>query len=77
MAFPTTLNSQITDSITQIDTLVVGLSPAIAMGELYLATSAALADAAHNATFAQGQINQLAQAVTTAGVAIINKTKPA
>jgi Killing trait len=77
MAFPTTVNSQTTDSVTQASVGVLSAAPAIAMGELYIATSQALANAASNATYAQGQMNQLAQTVTTVGVAILNKTKPA
>jgi len=38
MAFPTAVNSQITDSITQANTKVLGDAPAMAMGNLYQAT---------------------------------------
>lgn len=65
MAFPTAVNSQITDSVTQVNVKVLGDAPAIAMGNLFQATSQALAMAAHNATTAQQQSNVLAQAVTT------------
>ena len=41
MAFPTAVNSQITDSITQANTKVLGDAPAIAMGNLYQATAQA------------------------------------
>ena len=34
MAFPTSVNDQITDSITQANTKVLGDAPAIAMGNL-------------------------------------------
>ena len=69
MAFPTAVNSQITDSVTQANLEVVGMAPAIAMGNLYQATAQALANAAHNATVAQQQTNITAQAATTMGVA--------
>ena len=69
MAFPTAVNSQITDSITQANTKVLGDAPAIAMGNLYQATAQALANAAHNATLAQQQSYVTAQAATTMGVA--------
>ena len=68
MAFPTTVNDQITDSVTQANTEVLGTAPAIAMGNLYQATAQALANAAHNATTSQQQTNITAQAATTMGV---------
>ena len=68
MAFPTFVNDQITDSVTQSNTTVLGDAPAIAMGNLYQATAQALANAAHNATNAQQQSYVTAQAATTAGV---------
>jgi len=71
MAFPTAVNSQITDAITQANVQVVGDAPAIALGNLYQATAQALANAAHNATVAQQQNNITAQAATTAGVALL------
>lgn len=71
MAFPTAINSQITDSITQVNTKVLGDSPAIAMGNLFVATSQALSNAAHNATTAQQQTVITAQAATTQGVSTL------
>ncbi|MBT9316634.1 RebB family R body protein [Leptothoe spongobia] len=71
MAFPTSVNSQITDSITQSNTKVVGDSPAIAMGNLFVATSQALSNAAHNATNNQQQSYVTMQASTTQGVATL------
>jgi killing trait domain-containing protein len=71
MAFPTSVNSQITDSITQSNVKVLGDAPAVAMANLYQATAQALANAAHNATFSQQQANILAQAATTQGVALL------
>ncbi len=71
MAFPTTVNDQITDSITQANTKVLGDAPAIAMGNLYVATSQALSNAAHNATNNQQQSYVLMQAATTQGVATL------
>ena len=69
MAFPTAVNDQITDSVTQANTKVLGDAPAIAMGNLYQATAQALANAAHNATnAAQQQQNTLAQAAANQGV---------
>lgn len=71
MAFPTSVNSQITDAVTQANIEVVAIAPAIAMANLYQATSQALGNASHNATTAQQQTNILAQAATTAGVALL------
>lgn len=65
MAFPTSVNSQITDAVTQANVKVLGDAPAVAMGNLYQAVAQALANAAHNATAAQQQGNTIAQAVTT------------
>ena len=71
MASPTTVNSQITDSVTQANTQVLGVTPATAMGNLYQATAQALSNAAHNATTSQQQTNITAQAATTMGVAML------
>jgi hypothetical protein len=68
MAYPTSVNSQITDSVTQANVKVLGDAPAMAMGNLFQATAQALANAAHNATTAQQQANITAQAATTMGV---------
>ena len=68
MAHPTHVNDKITDSITQVNTKVLGDAPAMAMGNLYQATAQALANAAHNATSTQQQTNITAQAATTMGV---------
>ena len=71
MAYPTAVNNQITDAVTQANVKVLGDAPAIAMGNLFQATAQALANSAHNATTAQQQTNVTAQAATTMGVAIL------
>lgn len=71
MAFPTSVNDQITDSVTQANVKVLGDAPAMALGNLYQATAQALANAAHNATNAQQQLFVTAQAATTMGVALL------
>ena len=71
MADPTSVNSQITDSLTQANVGVVGNASAIAMANLYQATSQALANAAHNATLAQQQNYISAQAATAASVNLL------
>ena len=71
MAFPTAVNNQITDSVTQVNTKVLGDAPAIAIGNLFQATAQALGNAAHNATTSIQQTNVTAQAATTMGVATL------
>ncbi|SDH20742.1 Killing trait domain-containing protein [Pedobacter terrae] len=68
MAFPTAVNSQITDSVSEVNTKVLGDAPAMAMGNLFMATSQALSNAAHNATHTQQQTNVTSQASTTSAV---------
>jgi hypothetical protein len=71
MAFPTAVNNQITDSVSQSSVNVLANAPAVAVGNLYQATAQALANAAHNATNAQQQSYVTAQAATTMGVATL------
>ncbi|NIJ89208.1 hypothetical protein FHR49_002009 [Xanthomonas campestris] len=71
MAFPTAVNSQITDSVSQVNAKVLGDAPAIAMGNLFVATSQALSNAAHNATNNQQQSYVTMQASTTQGVSTL------
>lgn len=71
MAFPTAVNSQITDAVTQANVEVLAVAPSVAMGNLYQATAQALANAAHNAAAAQQQTNVVMQAATTMGVATL------
>jgi hypothetical protein len=71
MAFPTSVNDQITDAVTQANVKVLGDAPAIAIGNLYQATSQALANAAHNATNNQQQSYVTMQAATTMGVSTL------
>ncbi len=71
MAFPTSVNNQITDSVTQANVKVLGDAPAVAMGNLYQATGQALGNAAHNATLMSQQAAVTAQTATTMGVATL------
>ena len=71
MALNTAVNSQITDSITQANTKVLGDAPATAMGNLFVVTSQALGNAAHNATTNQQQVNATSQAAMTQGIATL------
>ncbi len=71
MAYPTAVNNQITDSVSQTNVSELAEAPAMALGSLYQATAQALANAAHNATAAQQQAYITAQAATTMGVATL------
>jgi hypothetical protein len=71
MAHPTAINDQITDSVSQVNTKVLGDGPAVAMGNLFVATSQALSNAAHNATSAQQQTGLTSQATMSQGVATL------
>ena len=44
MAFPTAVNDQITDSVTQANVKVLSDAPAMAMGNLYQATAQGISD---------------------------------
>lgn len=71
MAFPTAVNDQITDSVTQSNVKVLAEAPAIAMGSLYQAASHSMGVAFENAVSHQQQAAILAQAVTTQCVATL------
>lgn len=64
----TTVNENITDSITQVNTKVLGDTPAMAMGNLYSAIGLAMSNAGNNATGAQQQAQITMQAATVQGV---------
>lgn len=69
MAFPTAVNSQITDATAQANAKTLGSAPAVALGSVYQATAQALANAAHNATATQQSGYEAALASTNQGVA--------
>ena len=71
MAFPTAVNSQITDSVSQANTEVLGNAPAVATGNFMIATSQALSNAAHNATTGQLNSGVPAQAALTQGISTL------
>lgn len=71
MAFPTSVNPQITDAVRQVNTSVLGDAPAVALGDLFIATSQALSNAAHNATNNQQQSYVTMQAATTQAVSTL------
>ena len=65
MAETTSVNSQITDSISQANVKVLGDAPALALAALYQTMSNAAAIAAQNAVANQQKGNDLSAAVTT------------
>ena len=69
MAFPTAVNSQITDAVTQANVQVLGVAPAQALGMLEVALSQSLALAAANAVAQQQNANILMNAVSARAVA--------
>lgn len=76
MAFPTAVNNQITDAVTQANVMTLGAAPAMAASVLYQAVAQAMGNAANNATLAQQQGGTLYVAVAATGVAIIYAQKP-
>lgn len=68
MAYPTAVNSQITDSITQANVKVIAESPATAMGDLYQSLAHSTGLLFENAVSAQQQQAIAAQAATNQGV---------
>ena len=71
MAFPTSINDQITDSVTQSNVKVVGEAPAAAMGSLYQTIAQATGAAAQNAVANQQNGNTVALATTTRCVDVL------
>ena len=71
MALPTSVNSQITDSVTQSNVKVLADSPAMALSNLYQMMVSSLGLSAQNAVMSQQQANIIHQASTTQGVNLI------
>ncbi|MBP7705176.1 MAG: RebB family R body protein [Caulobacter sp.] len=71
MAFPTAVNDQITDAVTQSNVKVVGEAPAMALGSVYQTAAHSLGLLFENAVAAQQQQNTIAQAAVAQGVAQI------
>ncbi|PPV05933.1 RebB protein [Xanthomonas bromi] len=67
MAFPTAVDPQITDAVTQSNVKVIGEASAVAIGSLYQSMVHSTDILFQNAVCAQQQ-NTLAQAATTQGV---------
>ena len=69
MSFPTAVNSQITDAVTQSNLEVLGVSPAQAMSALYQSMAHSSGLAAENAVANQQNCNNISSAVVSQCVA--------
>lgn len=67
MAYPTAVNNQITDAVTQSNVKVIGEAPAMALGTLFQTMAHSTGVLFENATTIQQQQNTLAQAATNMG----------
>lgn len=68
MAFPTAVNDQVTDAVTQSNVKVIGEAPAFAMGSIYQSLAHSSGILYENAVAAQQQQNTLALAGSNQGV---------
>ena len=68
MAFPTAVNAQITDAVTQANVKVLAEAPAMAMGAMFQTMSHSTGILFENSVSAQQQQNTLSQAAANTGV---------
>jgi hypothetical protein len=68
MAFPTAVNDQITDAVTQSNVKVLGEAPAFALGSMYQSLAHSTGILFENAISAQQQQNSLSLAAANQGV---------
>jgi hypothetical protein len=68
MAYPTLVNSQITDAVTQQNVAVLTTAPTVAMGTIYQSVAHSIGILYQNATQAQQNAAICAQAATNQGV---------
>ncbi|MGL4410212.1 RebB family R body protein [Zoogloea sp.] len=68
MSFPTTVNDQITDAVTQANVKVLAEAPAMAMGSMFQTMAHSTGILFQNAVSAQQQQNTLTQAAANMGV---------
>jgi killing trait domain-containing protein len=68
MAYPTPVNSQITDAVTQTGVSTLAAAPAIAMGTIYQSAAHSIGILFQNSTAAQRQAAICGQAATNQGV---------
>lgn len=62
------VNDAVTDSVAQVNTVATGETPAMAEGNLLLATSHAMGLTAHNSVNANQQDQLILQTVTVQGI---------
>lgn len=74
MAESTTVNSQITDAVTQTNVAVVGEASTQAVAMIYQVAAHASGIAMHNAVSNQQNINQLNPAIIANAIKIISDT---
>ena len=78
MAFPTSVNSQITDAVSQSNVTVLGSAPAQAVASLFQMIAQAAALSQHNAVANQQNQQQIANAVAAKCVEVLlRKPEPA
>lgn len=68
MAYPTSVNNQITDAVTQSNVKVVSEAPAMAMGTVYQAMGHSTGILFENAVASAQQQNALSQAAANMGI---------
>ncbi|MFD2568940.1 RebB family R body protein [Pseudotenacibaculum haliotis] len=71
MAFPTAVNDQVTDSVTQANVETLCSAPAMAMGSLFQTSAHSLSLAFENAVTNQQQQNTINDASTTNCIALL------
>jgi hypothetical protein len=76
MAYPTELNGQITDAVTEASVMTTGSAPSQAMAQLYQSVAHAAGLAAQNAVAGQQTAATLAQSVLAALVQELSAAPP-
>lgn len=76
MAYPTVVNPQITDSVTQANVKVLGDAPAMAMANLFQSTAQALSTALVQGLTAQQAANTMWKAAAGQGVSLLYPVEP-
>ena len=71
MAYPTPVNGQITDAVTQTNVKVLGEAPAQSMALVYQTMAHSISLAMENAQQAQGGLQQIGNAVTSSAITMI------
>jgi hypothetical protein len=66
-----TVNSMVTDAVTQTTLIVIGTAPAMALARLYQTLANSVAMASINAVYAQQQANMTHQAATVDAIALL------